>query len=118
MLLNERADVRGVRKHLRAGVQPQRNVFLRQQLAQVVQLPAVVRAAVIAAEAGQVAVRRDGQWAVTPALGGVARHGKRDLRVGRAVVHAGENMTMQVDHGPSLPRRGTAGRLWDRQMIS
>ena len=61
MLLDERADVRGVRKHLRAGVQPQRNVFLRQQLAQVVQLPAVVRAAVIAAEAGQVAVRRDGK---------------------------------------------------------
>ena len=117
MLLDERADVRGVRKHLRAGVQPQRNVFLRQKLAQVVQLPAVVRAAVIAAEAGQVAVRRDGNGR-DAALGGVARHGKRDLRVGRAVVHAGENMTMQVDHGPSFPRRGTAGRLWDRQMIS
>ena len=117
MLLNECADVRGVRKHLRAGVQPQRNVFLRQQLAQVVQPPAVVRAAVIAAEAGQVAVRRDGNGC-DAALGGVARHGKRGLRVGRAVVHAGENMTMQVDHGPSFPRRGTAGRLWDRQMIS
>ena len=63
------------------------------------------------------AVRRDGDGR-DAALGGVARHGKRGLRVGRAVVHAGENMTMQVDHGPSFPRRGTAGRLWDRQMIS
>ena len=82
MLLDERADVRGVRKHLRAGVQPQRNVFLRQQLAQVVQPPAVVRAAVIAAEAGQVAVRRDGNGR-DAALGEVSASGEPSSTPGR-----------------------------------